>query len=392
MLTDRTPVEEYHARWRRAQAVCRENGVEALVVWSRGGGTLDTSDDVVYLANHYAVFPYLNDLPGEWSGLSSTAVVLPVDGEPTLCVDTPPIRADSVPVDDVRVSELLPDLVGKVLAERGLSSARVGLVAGNALLLAPYRRLLEACPKVDFVPMDNAVDQLRARKSPYEFELLREVAVIGSEAMTAMMTSATRPGSRESDAVRAAYDHVISNGGAPYDAAVASGPHSEYFAYGQVPQWTTRELESGDIFHCDMYGAAVEGYRYDLSRTTFVGGRPTSAQEEVLDGAIASIRAGIAVLRPGVLASEVFRAVQGVLDERGIDVGYPIHGHSFGLGWEGPWITPGQDVPIEAGMAIAVETMAGRPGVGSVKFEENVLVHEDRVELLTTTPEKPWLL
>ena len=392
MLTNRTPVEEYHARWKRAQAVCRERGVDALVIWSRGGGTLDTSDDVVYLANHYAVFPYLNDLPGEWSGLSGTAVVLPADGEPTLCVDTPPWRTTSVPMEDVRVSELLPDLVGKVLTERGLGGSRVGLVAGNALLLAPYRRLLEACPGVEFVPMDNAIDELRARKSAFEFGLLREVAEVGSAAMTAMMTTAARPGARESDAVKAAYDLVIDAGGAPYDAAVASGPHSDYFAYGQMPQWTTRELERGDIFHCDMYGAAVEGYRYDLSRTTFVGGRPSAAQEELLDGAIASIQAGIAALRPGVRASEVFRAVQDVLDARGIDVGYPIHGHSFGLGWEGPWITPGQDTLIEAGMAIAVETMAGQKGVGSVKFEENVLVHPDRVELLTTTPAKPWLL
>ncbi|MEU6198348.1 M24 family metallopeptidase [Streptomyces sp. NPDC047061] len=184
---------------------------------------------------------------------------------------------------------------------------------------------------------------------------------------------------------------ICCRGGALYDAAVASGPYSHFYAYGQVPQWTTRQLETGDLFHCDMYGAAVEGYRYDPSRTVICGGKPTKDQEEVVEGAIAAIEAGVAAIRPGMRASELYTIVHSVLEERGVEIGDPLHGHSYGLGWESPWLIPSEDAVIGAGMAIAIETMAGREGVGCAKFEENVLVSEDKVELLTTTPKRPWL-
>lgn len=38
MLTSRIPLDEYHGRWKRAQALCKARGVDALVVWGKGGG------------------------------------------------------------------------------------------------------------------------------------------------------------------------------------------------------------------------------------------------------------------------------------------------------------------------------------------------------------------
>lgn len=386
MLTNRTPVEEFHARWKRAQAVCRENGVDALVVWSRGGGTVDTADDVIYLANYCGVFPYCPDLPGVWSGLSTAAVILPAQGEPVLVIDSGIYRTDVVAVQDVRSSSLVPDKVGEVLKEMGLASSRLGLVAGPWLLLSNYRRLIAACPDVEFVEMDYAIEALRARKTAHEFQLLREAAAVGEEAMLAMMKSASTVGTTEADAVAAAYSVAIRRGSAMIDAACASGPYSKFYAYGMAPNWTTRELRSGDVFHCDMYGAVAEGYRFDFSRSVVAGGKASSAQDEIYDGAIAAIEAGVAAIRPGVSAGALYKVVYDVLDARGIFCGYPLHGHSYGLGWESPWLIPGQTGRIEAGMAIAVECMAGREDVGYVKFEHNVLVHEDHTELLTTCP------
>jgi hypothetical protein len=38
---------------------------------------------------------------------------------------------------------------------------------------------------------------------------------------------------------------------------------------------------------------------------------------------------------------------------------------------------------VEAGICLAIEVMAGRPEVGSGKFEQDMIIHEDQVELLT---------
>lgn len=122
-----------------------------------------------------------------------------------------------------------------------------------------------------------------------------------------------------------------------------------------APQWTTRTLNAGDIFHCDMYSAATEGYTWDFSRSVVAGGKWTADQNEVYDGTIEAIHAGVAACRPGVT---LWKTVANVLDARKINCGYPLHGHSYGIGWESPWLVPGNETHITAGMAIAAECAA----------------------------------
>ncbi len=387
MLTNRTPRSEYEHRWTRAQALAKAQGVEALVVWGKGGGPVDTANDLIYLANYSPVFPYCPDLSGNWSGLSHAAVIIPVTGEPVLITDTAVVRTDVIAVQDVRpAAGFVPDMVVQTLQKMGLGQARIGLVAGPWLVAGIYRRLLEVGRDLEFVDLDKAIESLRTHKSAFEFELLRESAEVGNRAMEAMMKAAAIPGNTEADAVAAAYDVAIRRGAAMIDAACASGPHTAFYAYGMAPQWTTRPLAAGDIFHCDMYGAATEGYTWDFSRSVVTGGRWTREQKEVYDGAIAAIEAGVAACRPGITAAGLYTTVLDVLTARDIFCGYPLHGHSYGIGWESPWLVPSNETRIEAGMAIAIECMAGREDVGFVKFEHNVLVHEHHTELLSTCP------
>ncbi|WP_353187079.1 Xaa-Pro peptidase family protein [Pseudomonas sp.] len=387
MLTNRTPRSEYENRWKRAQATARASGVEALVVWGKGGGTVDTANDLIYLANYCPVFPYIPDLPGVWAGLSHGAVIIPVNGEPILITETEAIRRDVVSVQDVRSANgFVPDKVAETLRELGLGNSRVGLVAGPWLVASIYKRLLNCAKGVDFIELDYAIEALRTHKSEFEFELLREAALVGNAAMEAMMKSASTPGTSEADAVAEAYNIAIRRGSAMIDAACSSGRHSALYSDGMAPNWTTRPLESGDIFHCDMYGAAVEGYCWDFSRSVVVGGKWSAGQNEAYDGAIAAIDAGVAACRPGISAHALHEVVFAELKKREIYCGYPLHGHSYGIGWESPWLVPGNETKIEAGMSIAIECMAGRDDIGYVKFEHNVLVHADRTELISTCP------
>lgn len=387
MLTNRIPLDEYHARWQRVQALCVASGVEAMVVWGKGGGTVDTANDLIYLANYVPVFPYAPDLPGGWSGLSHAAVIIPAKGEPVLVADSGMLRRDVIPVKDIRVaSGFVPDTVADTLRDMGLGDASIGLVAGPWLVSSIYRRLIETAKGIVFKDMDLAIEGLRVRKSALEFELLREAADVGNAAMEAMMKSASTVGTIEADAVAAAYDVAVRRGTALIDAACASGPNTAFYAHGMAPQWTTRKLQAGDLFHCDMYGAAVEGYTWDFSRSVVAGGKWSDDQNYIYDGAVDAIKAGVGAVRPGATSGQIYKAVYDVLDARGIYCGYALHGHSYGIGWEGPWFVPDGEDKIEAGMAIAVECMAGREDVGFVKFEHNVLVHADKTELLDTCP------
>jgi len=393
---------EYHERWARARAECRARDLEALVVFSRGGAAPDTYADVLYLANHYHPFVWSNDFPRWWIGRAHAAVVLPLDGEPALVVDVSDWRRDQVVIDDVRVDFDVPGTVATALEDRGLRRSRVGLVGANAMHVSPYRHLMASTPGVEWVPADDVVERLRMVKSPREREYVREAVAVGNEVVRTMMEAALEPGRTEAECVAAGL-HVAEVAAVNvYDAACASGPHSFAYAHGRLPSWTTRRLEAGDFFHVDTYGT-VQGYLYDFSRTAICGGREAASDEqiEVLEAAVAAIDAGVAAMRPGVAARDVFHAVRGVLLDRGVageglggDIAttpaltgsFPAHGHQIGLFWDPPWLLPDEDLPIAEGMCFGIETMAGRPGVGGVKFEQDVEVTADGCEVLTTIP------
>jgi Xaa-Pro aminopeptidase len=363
----------------------------------------DAYADVMYLSNHYSPFPVVADLPPYWVGKAHSAVVLPTDGEPTLIVDLPDWRRDLVAIEDTRFSLDLPAMTAAVLRERKLDDSRLGLVGGNAMHASPYIRMLERLPRADVEVVDDLIEGVRVLKSPRELDLLRESADAGNAVIGAIMEAAMNPGTTEAEAIAAGYSMGVSRGAAMYDAATASGPNSDYYAFGRLPSWTTRRLEPGEFFHIDCYGA-LNGYLWDFSRTCVVGHHATDVQLEVLDGLANAIDAGVGVVRPGVEAGDIFATVRSALEHDGLvgdsdqttgsdsETGaallssFPCHGHSLGLSWESPWFVPDNHMTIQAGMCIAIELMGGRAGVGSGKCEQDMIVHEDHVEILSTLP------
>src|SRR5262249_9607673 len=80
--------------------------------------------------------------------------------------------------------------------------------------------------------------------------------------------------------------------------------------------------------------------------------------------ACAALELGLQMLRPGIRAGEVDRAVRDFLAAEGCT--YPHHtGHGVGFAWhEEPRIVPGSDTVLEEGMVIALEPGAYGEGWG----------------------------
>jgi Xaa-Pro aminopeptidase len=70
--------------------------------------------------------------------------------------------------------------------------------------------------------------------------------------------------------------------------------------------------------------------------------------------------------------------------------GFPAVGHGIGLMWEGPWLMPGDETPIEEGMYLAAEVLLGHETIGGAMFEHNGLVNENGFEVLTTARARWW--
>jgi Xaa-Pro aminopeptidase len=400
-----TPIQraEFEERRARLRERAAERGLDGVLVVSRGANGADWGGDLVYLTNHYSPFPQIPDRPPAWSGRGHGALVMPVGEDGTLVVEIPDWRHDLVAVDDVRVSLDLWAGLAATLRDRGLGSARVGLIGRESLPYVAVDRIRQELPEIELVWADDIIEDMRLRKSAAEIRLMRESTRVGCEMVEAFVQAAV-PGATEADCVLAALQRGIPQGAFPLDIPVASGANVDHFQWDRMPSWDWRRpLQEGDMIHPDMYGT-VNGYFYDLVRTTVAGRKVTDAQREVLEASVAVVEHVIEAMRPGVSCEELFDRGSAWLAVQGFDApgaeaaegvaylgqSFPSFGHSLGLTWEHPWLMPGEATKLEAGMVLAVEAEVGRPGAGTGAFEHDVLITEDGHEILTTSVKNVW--
>lgn len=396
--------EEFEARRRAAVDAAAAENLAALVVWSRGGTGFDFHGDVVYLAGQHSLFPVLGDTAG-WAGRGQSILVLPVDGDPVLVTDYVDDPDDRVSVDDVRVSIQVLKTLAAVLSELGLDRKKLGLVGRDTVTLEWFRQLEDAVGHtLDLAPADHILERLRLVKSEAELDLMRAAAGVGVEWMNTTM-AALREGGTEADAVGEGLRYLASQGGFPYDIAIASGPKSHhYFGSSGVPHFnSTRKLERGDLVHVDNWGP-VNGYYTDFARSTVIGRQPTDGQRELLEGSVGVIHHIIEGARPGATFRDLYQRGATWLTDNGFSgasssaeesgnafsEGFPAFGHSLGLAVENPWITDAEHTRLEPNMVIAIEAVVGRPGVGATNYEQNLVVTDGDPEVLTAACKDRW--
>jgi Xaa-Pro aminopeptidase len=398
------PAPEFADRRRRAAEAAADQGLGGLVVWSRGGTSVDWYGDVMYLANHHSPFAQIPDSP-KWSNRGHAAVVLPVAGEATLVTDTLEDPDDLPRIEHAVASANVVGTVAEVVRASGMAKRPVGIVGRETLLARAHAELAERLgPEVELRWADDLLEGLRVIKSDSELAMMRHAARVGGEWMRRTLEAA-EPGRTEADVVAAGLAYLTAHGGYPYDVAIASGPRSSrYWGSFAIPHWNCeRRLAEGDLLHCDLWGP-VRGYLSDITRSTVVGAAATDAQRDVLEGAVALIAHIIAAMRPGVTFSELyahgaawlaeheFAAHVSGAGEAGHAFGeiFPAFGHSLGLGIENPAIVAGDDRTLEPGMVVAVEGMVGRPHTGAAGHEDVAIVTADGVEVITSGCPARW--
>jgi Xaa-Pro dipeptidase len=398
------PAQEFKDRQARVVEQARERGLDAVLVWSRGGTSVDFYGDVLYLTGHHSPFPPNQDT-AEWSGRSYSAAILPVSGEPALVIDLPDYDPGALHVADIRSVLHVPRAAAQVLRERGIDGGSVGLVGRDTFLLSHLRAMeAELQHALHLVDADDILERLRLVKSEHELPLVRRASAVGNVWMRTMM-EAIEPGRTEGEVVGEGLRVLAAAGGFPYDAAIASGERSRNFlSRNSIPSWDAeKRLAAGEIVHIDAWGS-VDGYFLDLDRSAVVGGSPSDEQREVLEASIAIIEHIIAGVRPGVTVGELYDRGAGWLvdngfgehrarlEEAGTDFGqlFPAFGHSVGLGLEKPYIIKGEPTVLEENMVFAIEALIGRREVGGAAFEQTLLVTAGGAEVLNADCPSRW--
>lgn len=398
------PSSEFAERRKRALALAEESGFDALLVWSRGGGSNDWYGDVYYLANAVSPIQPLSDSP-KWTDKGYTALILPVDGDPVLLTDTLDVPDGRVEVDDLRGVDHLPQGVADALKEKGLADRRVGLIGENSLRWSSHAKLIEAMGGgFTLHSAEHLLQPLRYIKSANEIAWIRHAFTVGVGWMNATL-NAVQAGVTEGEAIGEGLKYLSQEGGIAYDVAISSGPRSKnFFSSWAIPHFDPyRELQDGDIVHADLWGP-VQGYLTDFCRTTVVGRQPTDEQRELLEGVVDLIEHIVAGVKPGVTWGELYSRGSEWYAESGFDSVpdspdeewhsfaeiFPSFGHSCGLVVEPPYIIENEPTVLEPGAVVAIEHLLGRPGIGATGHEHVVVVTEDGCDILDAACPNQW--
>lgn len=382
---------EFASRRTEAAALARAQGLDGLIVVSRGGGTLDRYGDVLYLTNFYTSFPFIPDLPGSWTGRAHAFFILSTEGASHLVIDCPNDGRIALATNEIERSDLVIESVVTALKRMGLAKSKIGLAGSDVLTVSALRAFEAALPSMRIEEAGGILAQIRAVKSLAEIAALRRASELGSRMIEAMMAAAD-PGASHGDVVAAGQQVLTPARGILYNSFMASGRggDSPQYIRSNFPTWASEtRLEPGQWFRIGISGA-LDGYMFDLSRSKPIG-PPTNRQIELFEHAIDCVETGIGAVRPGVTAEDVAAAGLGRQKALGYDLTgvFSGLGHGLGLGWDSPWLAPGDQTAIVPGMVLCFERTILKDGfLGD--FEETVLVTETGAEKITNARMRYW--
>jgi Xaa-Pro aminopeptidase len=246
-----------------------------------------------------------------------------------------------------------------------------------------YDRLEERVEGAEFHPVRKLVGNLRAVKSESEIAAIGAATGVAERALDGLLVSVDwRKEPTELD-VAAALEHELRRAGSeglPFEVIVASGertslPHA-------AP--SSRPILTGDLVLID-FGAIVDGYCSDITRTCIVG-QPADWQTEIHGRVLEAQIAAIDTIGPGVGGVDVDRAARETLAGYDLD---EYFGHSTGHGiglevHEDPRLSTRSDDILEPGNVVTVEPGVYLPGRGGVRIEDDVAVTTGGSRVLTS--------
>ncbi len=270
--------------------------------------------------------------------------------------------------------------------------ADIGLTEGSEILVNDHMwaTFVKDLQQMFDTRVDLASDltmELRMQKDDAELDRIAEAARI-SDAVSEEIRRMDALGMTEAELV-AEIEYRIKKRGAEvgFNTMVASGPNSGKPSYRQGG----REIEAGDPVVLD-FGAAVDGYTADQTRTVVFEGTPSEEFKDAFDAVLEAQEAAVQAIEPGKLAMEIDEVARGTLEERGYGENFlHVTGHGIGLNiheppylMSGEYLNDGNKIPLAEGMVVTVE-----PGVYTdewgIRVEDDVVVTSDGGKRLTDT-------
>ena len=253
-------------------------------------------------------------------------------------------------------------------------AVNVVAVENDRITLAGFEDLKNKLPGIEFNPtaaLSRAIEEIRLVKSEAELAKISAAQRIAEDAFDHML-GFIKPGMTEKQVQLELDFYMLSHGAQAlsFETIAVAGQK------GSMPHGVPGDnvIRPGDFLTMD-YGAVVDGYHSDMTRTVAVG-RPTEEQIKVYNVVLEAQLAGLAALKDGVTGFDADKASRDVIEQAGYGK-YFGHGTGHGVGveiHEAPRLSPKSKATLHTGNVVTVEPGIYLPGRFGVRIEDMAVI------------------
>ena len=280
-------------------------------------------------------------------------------------------------------SNQLPEYIKKLGISKIYTEAR-------RLSVAEFKTIEKTLPcECAAEAADEALTSLRRSKNESEKQLILKAQAIAEKAFDHIL-GVIREGVTEREIALALDFFMLKNGAecVSFETIAVSGKNSS-MPHG-VPG--EKKIEKGDFVTMD-FGAVVNGYHSDMTRTVAVG-EVSSKQAEVYETVLTAQKKCLGVLKAGVECRFADAAARNVIENAGFGK-YFGHGTGHGVGieiHEEPRLSPKSSQILGIGDVVTVEPGIYIPSEFGVRIEDMAYITENGCENLTKSPKNLIIL
>ena len=389
LYTPGAPLQELQARIEKLQKAIQDKGV--------GGALIVQKTDLFYFA----------------STSQQGWLYVPEFGLPLLMVFKEFDRARIESTLEQVISVVSPKKIPGILAERGYQLPAVLGLELDVLPANLYFQFADIFKTSTIVDVSTEIRLIRAVKSAYEIEILRQAALL-SDTVAAKVPELLQPGKTEVALAGEleAYARSLGHqgiirmrlfGSELFYGHLMSGPAAAVPSYLASPtggQGVSPTISQGAGFNKIKknepvlfdYAFAFQGYISDHARIFSIGALP----DELMGAHEAMLKIQEETkkrARPGIPSGDIYEMMVAMAESMGYgeffmgvgDRRIRFTGHGVGLELdEFPFLAKGQKLPLASGMVIALEPKVILPGKGVVGIENTMLLTDTGLESLST--------
>jgi Xaa-Pro aminopeptidase len=255
--------------------------------------------------------------------------------------------------------------------------ATIGWVGMSSINVPFYDYVTKHLPGATFVDGTDAIDYLKAIKSPEEIEFIKGTAALQDAALN-YVRQRIRPGMKDLD-IHAEADYISTKLGSTRLQVLISSYHPGEEPMGFMGRhFMNRVVREGDQLVVLLEGNGPGGYYTEIARV-FSLGEPAPEAKDSFACAVEAQKLTVSMLKPGANPKDIWDANNEFLQKNGSGPEGRLYAHGEGYELvERPAIRYDESMKVQAGMNLAVHPVWKNSRVW-ITLCDNYLVTENGV-------------